>query len=78
MRQAVRAPSASGSKAQTIPQAQKALATRLVKRDRNSLPALKLTPKSAAYTKTYFAHYELVKDAKRSATVAKEKGALNL
>jgi len=64
--------------AQTVPQAQKALAALLGKRDRNSLPVLKLTPKLADYTKTYFAHYELVKDAKRPATIAKEKGALNL
>jgi integrase len=64
--------------AQTVPQAQKALAALLGKRDRNSLPVLKLTPKLADYTKTYLAHYELVKDAKRPATIAKEKGELNL
>ena len=64
--------------AQTVPQAQKALAALLGQRDGNHLPVLKLTPKLADYSKTYFAHYELVKDAKRPATIAKEKGALNL
>lgn len=64
--------------AQTVPQAQKALAALLEQRDKNSLPVLKRTPKLADYAKTYFAHYELVKDAKRPATIAKERGALAL
>ena len=64
--------------AQTIPQAQKALAKLLGQRDSNALPVLQRTPKLADYTKTYFAHFEQMPDAKRPATLAKERSALAL
>lgn len=64
--------------AQTVPQAQKALASLLVKREANSLPILQRTPKLADYVETYFAHFAKMPDAKRPATITKERGALGL
>ena len=64
--------------AQTIPQAQKALASLLVKREAHSLPILQRTPKLADYVATYFALLAKMPDAKRPATIAKERGALGL
>ena len=64
--------------ADTIPQAQKALAKLKEQRDSNALPILRRTPKLANCAKGYFEHYAQVKDAKRPATIAKEQGALNL
>ena len=62
--------------AQTVPQAQKALAELLGQRDKNRLPVLQRTPKLADYVQTYFAHFAKLTDAKRPATIVKERGAL--
>jgi integrase len=62
--------------AQTIPQAQKALAALLGQRDTNTLPVLQRTPKFADYAQTYLRGLEQMPDAKRPATVGKERGAL--
>ena len=62
--------------AQTVPQAQKALAELLGQRDKNRLPALQRTPKLADYVQTYFTHLGKMPDAKRPATLTKERGAL--
>ncbi len=62
--------------AETVPQAQKALAKLLEERNRNVLPVLQRTPKLAEYVQTYLAHYAKLPDAKRPATIAKECGAL--
>lgn len=64
--------------AETIPQAQKALAELLTQRANSDLPILKRTPKLADYVKSYFEYFEQVKDAKRPATIQKEKGTLRL
>ncbi len=64
--------------AQTIPQAQKALAALQGQRDNHSLPVLQRTPKLADYVLTYFAHFAKLTDAKRPATITKERGALGL
>lgn len=64
--------------AQTVPQAQKALAELLGQRDKNRLPVLQRTPKLADYVQTYFAHFDKLTDAKRPATLTKERGALSL
>ena len=62
---------------ETVPQAQAKLAELHTDRARNVLPILKQTPKLADYAlKTYFPHFAAVTDAKRPATIAKEKGAL--
>lgn len=63
---------------QTVPQAVKALAKLQDQRESNSLPVLKRTPKFADYVETYFAHFAKMPDAKRPATIAKERGALTL
>jgi hypothetical protein len=63
--------------AETIPQAQAALRKLLTKRENNSLPVLKRTPKFSEYVAQYFEHFSKVKDAKRPATIQKERGALD-
>ena len=64
--------------AETVPQAQKALAKILTQRDSNTLPVMQRTPKLADCIQTYLAHYAQMKDAKRPATMAKERSALGL
>ena len=60
----------------TSPQAQKQLKTLHVDRTRNVLPVLKRTPKFANYAAKYFEFFEAVTDAKRPATIDKERGAM--
>jgi integrase len=63
--------------AETVPQAQEAQKALHVDRERGTLPMLKQTPKLADFAlKRYFPHFEVVKDAKMPATLAKERGAL--
>jgi integrase len=63
--------------AETAPQAQEKQKALQVDRERGALPVLKQTPKLADYAlKRYFPHFEVVTDAKRPATLAKERGAL--
>lgn len=64
--------------ADTVAQAQEKLKTLHVDRSRNDLPVLKRTPKFADYAAQYLAYYETVKDAKRPATVEKERSAIKL
>jgi integrase len=64
--------------ATTVAQAQEQLKTLHVDRTRNDLPILKRTPKFADYSDQYFAYYDTVKDAKRPATIEKERGAIKL
>jgi integrase len=64
--------------AMTVAQAQEQLKTLHVDRTRNDLPMLKRTPKFADYAAGYFAYHETVKDAKRPATIEKERGAIKL
>ena len=42
-----------------------------------SCPDLR-TPKFSEYADTYFAHFELLKGAKRGSTIEKEKGIIEL
>jgi len=63
---------------ETVPQAVKALAKLQDQRQSNSLPVLQRTPKFADYVETYFAHFAKMPDAKRPATITKERGALGL
>jgi integrase len=62
----------------TVAQAQEHLKTLHVDRTRNDLPMLKRTPKFADYAAGYFAYHDAVKDAKRPATIEKERGAIKL
>jgi integrase len=64
--------------AKTIAQAQEQLKTLHVDRTRNDLPVLKRTPKFADYAAQYLAYFDSVKDAKRPATIQKERGAIKL
>lgn len=64
--------------AETAAQAQEKLKTLHVDRARNDLPVLKRTPKFADYAAQYLAYFDTVKDAKRPATIQKEKGAITL
>jgi integrase len=64
--------------AKTIAQAQEQLKTLHVDRTRNDLPVLKRTPKFADYSAQYLAYFDSVKDAKRPATIQKERGAIKL
>jgi integrase len=64
--------------AKTIAQAQEQLKTLHVDRTRNDLPVLKRTPKFADYAEQYLAYFDSVKDAKRPATIQKERGAIKL
>jgi integrase len=63
-------------KVQTVAQAEAELRRLKTKRDDNTLPVLKLTPKFCDYVKIYFDFYEKVKDAKRPKTLQTEKGHL--
>jgi integrase len=64
--------------AETVAQAQEELKTLHVDRKRNELPILKRTPKFADYAAQYLAYFNSVKDAKRPATIQKERGAIRL
>jgi integrase len=61
---------------QTTPQAESELRRLKTKRDDNSLPVLKRTPKFCDYVKAYFDFYDKVKDAKRPKTLQTERGHL--
>jgi hypothetical protein len=58
--------------------AQAQLKTLHVDRTRNDLPVLKRTPKFADYSAQYLAYFDSVKDAKRPATIQKERGVIKL
>lgn len=60
----------------TVAGARKEMEKLRVKRDENSLPVLKRTPKFVTYADDYISYLEQVKDAKRPSTIAKEKSAL--
>ena len=64
--------------AETVAQAQGELRRLVTKREDNSLPILKRTPKFSDYVNQYFDHYEAVKDAKRPRTLETERGHLKL
>ena len=49
-----------------------------LKREENALPVLGRTPKFSEYADSYFAHFELLKGAKRGSTIEKEKGIIEL
>lgn len=63
--------------AETVSQAILALKKLQTKRDDNTLPVLKQTPKFSDYVKSYFSFFEQVKDAKRPRTLETERGHLN-
>jgi integrase len=63
-------------KAETVAQAVAELRRLKTRRDDNTLPVLKLTPKFCDYVKGYFDFYEKVKDAKRPKTLQTERGHL--
>jgi integrase len=65
-------------KAKTAAQAQTELRKLWNDRDQRTLPVLKQAPKFADYVGEYLAYYRDVKDAKRPATLLKERGSLNL
>lgn len=64
--------------AKIIAQEQEQLKTLHVDRTRNDLPGLKRTQKFADYAAQYLAYFDSVKDAKRPATIQKERGAIKL
>jgi integrase len=64
--------------AQTVPQALEQLHELHVDRERNVLPLLKRTPKFTDYAAGYLTYFDTVKDAKRPATIQKERGAIRL
>lgn len=64
--------------ATTVADAQKALHKLWTKREDNTLPVLKRTPKLGEYVKTYIAYLQTVKDAKRESTIKKEESTLKL
>jgi len=64
--------------AETVAQAREKLKSLHVDWTRNELPTLKRTPKFANYAAQYLAYFDTVKDAKRPATIQKERGAIRL
>ncbi len=64
--------------AETVPQALERLKGLHVDRTRNALPVLKRGPTFAAYADEYFQRLAQTPDAKRPATVQKERGAIAL
>jgi integrase len=62
----------------TMAEAVAALRKLQTQREENELPGLKQTPKLKDYKTTYFNYFETVKDAKRPATIQKEKGTMKL
>ncbi len=65
-------------KLRTTAEAVKALERLRVQREDNTLPVLRRSPTFEEYAKQYFDYYEKVKDAKRPATIGKEKTAVRL
>ena len=63
--------------AETVAEAVAALKKLQTQRADNALPVLKQTPKFSDYVETYFAHFALLKDAKRPRTIETERGHLN-
>lgn len=61
----------------TAAQAKAELEKLKVKREARDLPSLKHAPKFKDYVESYFRYLAVVKDAKRPATVAKERTTLN-
>lgn len=61
---------------QTTAQAVAEMERLKTQRTDNALPILKRTPKFSEYVAGYFEYYGQVKDAKRPATIVKEKGSL--
>jgi hypothetical protein len=61
---------------QTVAEARKEMNKLLTRREDKDLPALKRAPKFEDYVKTYVAHLAIVVDAKRPATVQKERYTL--
>ena len=57
----------------TVAQAAVELRRLQTQREANELPVTKRTPKFCDYVKEYFAYFELVKDAKREATLETER-----
>jgi integrase len=64
--------------AQTVAEARKALNRLLTQRENNDLPSLQRSPKFEEYAQTYLDHLAIVVDAKRPATVQKERYTLRL
>jgi len=62
---------------ETVAEAVAALKKLQTQRADNALPVLKQTPKFSDYVETYFAHFALLKDAKRPRTIETERGHLN-
>ena len=65
-------------KAHSVAEARKALNELLTKREHHELPALRQSPKFDDYVTAYLDYLNLVVDAKRPATVKKERSTLNL
>jgi len=61
---------------QTVAEARKEMNKLLTRREDKDLPALKRAPKFGDYVETYVAHLEVVMDAKRAASVRKERYTL--
>jgi len=61
-----------------VAQAQAELRRLLARREDNSLPVLRQTPRFADYAREYLAFYQVVKDAKRPRTLETEGGRLKL
>ena len=74
----VRLADGAGVPVRTVPEAVKALARLRDKRDTDDLPALRLCPTLAAAVASYLDFYSKVTDAKRPATLQKERGCLAL
>lgn len=64
--------------AETVADARKALNQLLTKRENNDLPALRRSPKFDDYATAYLDYLKVVVDAKRPATIQKEKYTLRL
>lgn len=62
----------------TVAEAVVAMRKLQTQREENELPVLKMTPKLKDYQASYFKFFETVTDAKRPATIQKEKGAMKL
>jgi integrase len=61
----------------TVAQAVAELRRLVTKREDNTLPILRRTPKFSEYVTQYFEYYDKVKDAKRPKTLQTERGHLN-
>lgn len=74
----VRLVDSAGLPVKTVPEAVKALARLRDKREHDDLPALRLCPTLADAVASYLDFYSKVTDAKRPATLQKERGCLAL